>query len=111
MGDVFTPEECLAAVESAEAHADVRGGWSTQRHYAVPTTDIPMFEIPEVLAWFNGALESRLLPMLASLYPGARSNELRVHDAFLVRYDAAAQRELPMHCDQSVWSFTISLNP
>ena len=27
-----------------------------------------------------------------------------------MKYDARAQRELPVHCDQSEWSFTISLN-
>jgi hypothetical protein len=36
---------------------------------------------------------------------------VRVHDAFVVKYDAAAQRGLPMHCDQSVYSLTLALNP
>lgn len=35
---------------------------------------------------------------------------LRVHDAFVVRYDAAAQRSLPLHTDQGELSLTISLN-
>ena len=34
-----------------------------------------------------------------------------MHDAFVVKYDAAAQRGLPMHCDQSVYSLTLALNP
>ena len=35
---------------------------------------------------------------------------LRVSDAFVVRYDAAAQRSLPTHQDDSHLSLTIALN-
>lgn len=35
---------------------------------------------------------------------------LRIHDAFVVRYDAEAQRSLPLHTDQGELSLTISLN-
>jgi hypothetical protein len=34
-----------------------------------------------------------------------------VHDAFLVRYEAGAQAQLPMHTDESQLSFTLALNP
>ncbi|CAM9153870.1 unnamed protein product, partial [Phaeothamnion confervicola] len=36
--------------------------------------------------------------------------DLRVHDAFIVRYDAAAQNSLPLHTDQSDVSLTVALN-
>ena len=35
---------------------------------------------------------------------------VRVHDAFVVRYDAQAQRFLPTHVDQSSISVTLALN-
>jgi predicted 2-oxoglutarate/Fe(II)-dependent dioxygenase YbiX len=35
---------------------------------------------------------------------------VRVHDAFVVRYDAGAQRYLPAHVDQSEISVTLALN-
>ncbi|CAM9668220.1 unnamed protein product, partial [Choristocarpus tenellus] len=35
---------------------------------------------------------------------------IRVHDAFIVRYDAEAQQSLPTHTDQSEISLTITLN-
>jgi predicted 2-oxoglutarate/Fe(II)-dependent dioxygenase YbiX len=38
-------------------------------------------------------------------------SRLRVIDAFLVKYAAEKQRELPIHCDQSQFSLTIALNP
>jgi len=107
---IFTKDECRDAVKLAEEHAEGEGGWTTARHYSVPTTDIPIHAVPPLLVWFNQALEERLLPMLASQYPDAILDRVRVHDAFLVKYDAEAQKELPVHCDQSEWSFTISLN-
>lgn len=36
--------------------------------------------------------------------------QVRVHDAFVVKYDAKAQKGLPMHSDQSHYSLTIALN-
>ena len=36
--------------------------------------------------------------------------KLRVIDAFLVKYTAGKQAGLPVHCDQSLLSYTIALN-
>ena len=42
---------------------------------------------------------------------GVDGCDLRVHDAFVVRYDAeGGQRHLPVHTDDSSHSFTIALN-
>ena len=104
--------ECKAAVEAAEAWARRSGGWTTSRHYSVPTTDVPMTALPELLPWFNEALRTQLFPALSSRYPAAAADaaKLRVLDAFLVRYNAGAQSSLPTHSDQSLLSFTIALN-
>lgn len=40
----------------------------------------------------------------------ASPDELRVMDAFVVRYDAREQASLPMHIDENTFSFTIALN-
>jgi predicted 2-oxoglutarate/Fe(II)-dependent dioxygenase YbiX len=40
----------------------------------------------------------------------AGGSNVRVHDAFVVRYDADAQRFLPAHVDQSEISVTLALN-
>ena len=92
------------------------------------------------MPWFNDALRERLLPLVASapgfeptLTPIGGAASLRVHDAFIIKYSAgeasgegggdgggdggeasaavAAQAELHRHCDQSLLSFTIGLNP
>jgi hypothetical protein len=132
---VLSARECRRAIEAAEAHCSARsGGWTTSRHYAVPTTDVPVAEVPALLPWFNALLEDRLMPMLAEQFgvpplgvppggrgphtppdassacPGAGAGRLRVHDAFVVKYHEGAQRHLPLHLDQSHISLTIALN-
>ena len=82
---------------------------------SVPTTDIPLTALPELLhgdGSFTEALHTLLLPALSACYPTAapEAARLRVLDCFLVRYDAAHQASLPIHTDQSLLSFTIALN-
>ncbi len=43
---LLSVHECAAAVAAAEAHAVAHGGWTTSRHYAVPTTDLPVHAVP-----------------------------------------------------------------
>lgn len=100
---------CREAISAAEAHASKNGGWTTARHFAVPTTDVPVHAVPAVLAWFNRALADSIFPALGRWY-GVDPSRLRVVDAFLVKYDAAARRSLPLHCDQSELSITLPLN-
>eukprot|EP00979_Chaetoceros_neogracilis_P008606 scaffold1909_cov247-Chaetoceros_neogracile.AAC.2 len=113
---IFTSDECAKAVEWAESAAKSRvGGWTTSRHYAVPTTDIPIHEIPLLLDWFNRVLCDRLQPLLAMQFGeaevGKDGAKILIHDAFIVRYDATGgQKYLPLHRDQSTHSLTIALN-
>ncbi len=109
---VLTAEECAQTIADVEAHvADTRGGeWTTARHYAVPTTDVPVHECPKVLDTFNAVCRRKIFPMLARQFH-VNTADIRVIDAFVVKYDAArGQRSLPLHCDQSQFSLTVSLN-
>ena len=106
---VVPAASCADAIAIAEAHASHGGGWTTARHFAVPTTDVPVREVPALLEWFNDALRSSIFPALGALY-GLDPARLRVIDAFLVKYSAAAQRSLPLHSDQSQISITLPLN-
>ena len=113
---IISESECRQAIEWAETAAENSvEGWTTSRHYAVPTTDIPIHEIPPLLKWFNNVLRDRLRPLLASQFGeeevGKNGEYVFIHDAFIVRYDSdQAQRHLPLHKDQSTHSFTIALN-
>ena len=99
-------------MRACEAHAAAAGGWSTKRHTTVPTTDLEVHAVPAVLHWFNAVCASALFPLLEERYAplGVRADAVRVSDAFIVRYDAAAQSSLPVHVDDSHLSLTIALN-
>eukprot|EP00903_Cladosiphon_okamuranus_P010367 g9808.t1 len=108
---VLSSEECRAVIQAAEEYSKANGGWTTSRHYAVPTTDLPVHVLKPVLPWFRSLVSERLFPALAQQFDlagGARN--VYVHDAFVVRYDEGKQRHLPLHRDQSTHSFTIALN-
>lgn len=108
--NVLDAEECRQMVNLTEQYQKERGSWTTSRHYAVPTTDVPVYQIPELLAWFNVQLEQRIFPAMEAHFD--TEGRLRVFDAFLVKYDAdAGQKRLPLHNDQSEFSLTIAMNP
>ena len=109
---IIDPAECAWAIETAEAHAAANGGWMCDRHASAPTTDMAVKDIPPLLEWFNEKLETTLFPMLAGRFPDfiKDPDDIRVHDAFIVRYDASGQRSLAVHQDESTFSFTIALN-
>lgn len=109
---LLDPDDCKWLIRQVEAQCEANGGWSTQRHVQAPTTDIPISQVPAVREWFDHQLEHTLFPMLVARYPHAIrcKEELRVMDAFAVRYDATAQASLPTHQDENAFSFTIALN-
>ncbi|CAM9995413.1 unnamed protein product [Discosporangium mesarthrocarpum] len=111
-------------MQVAEEYAKEGGGWTTSRHYSVPTTDLPMHKLSPLLPWFRSLLQCKLFPALAEQFgeggggegartsgaPSAALGGYAVHDAFVVRYEGGRQRHLPLHRDQSTHSFTVALN-
>jgi predicted 2-oxoglutarate/Fe(II)-dependent dioxygenase YbiX len=107
---LLSAAQCAAVIAEAEAHAASRGGWATARHYAVPTTDVPLRSLGASRALLLEAIGAAVAPALRAAH-GVPSASLRVHDAFVVRYDAeAGQASLPRHADQSHFSLTLALN-
>ena len=106
---LLSVHDCDACVALAEDRAAQLGGWSTSRHYAVPTTDIPVHECEQLMSWFATAFRTRISPWLEAEL-GLPTASIAVHDAFVVKYSSEAQRLLPLHTDESSLSFTIPLN-
>jgi len=109
---VFTLEECKNIRDEAE-HVCSSVGWTKNRHGNYPTTDVPIIELPETLAFLRKSLYQRIYPLLRTQFseflPDAR--RLRVADGFIVKYDVkGGQAELKPHRDGSVLSFNIALN-
>eukprot|EP00933_Yihiella_yeosuensis_P052389 TRINITY_DN50451_c0_g1_i1.p1 TRINITY_DN50451_c0_g1~~TRINITY_DN50451_c0_g1_i1.p1 ORF type:complete len:501 (+),score=73.41 TRINITY_DN50451_c0_g1_i1:64-1566(+) len=117
---LLSPGECSKVVSLCEAHAAKRGGWGTVRHSSVKTTDVAVEDIPELRPWLRSLMATRLAPFLAACYPrladgsdlGPRGERVRIHDAFIVRYDAEKDESysLPAHSDISTLSFSFALN-
>ena len=113
IGQILSLEECQHAINTAEAQGE--SGWTTSRHYAVPTTDIPLHELAELHTWFYQLWKGKIRPLVRKQFQLTNSHNLSyrdifLHDAFLVRYDAERQRYLPPHFDESTHSFIIALN-
>jgi len=94
---------------------DDDGGWTTTRHAAYATTDLPCSSITSVDAWVRSNLRRTVLPELARRHGWlalgeADGSRLAFRDLFFVRYSAAGQPGLALHRDGSVISFNILLN-
>ena len=106
---VLSKKKCDMILTRAENY---HSGWTTSRHYSVPTIDIPLHEIPSILSWFRDEFFTHdLLPLFQNQFNIVSHNNLYVHDAFIVKYSCnGGQTYLPLHTDQSTLSFTINLN-
>jgi hypothetical protein len=111
---------CRQLIQWAQEYASSKdgggsSGWTTSRHYAVPTTDVPVHEVPKLLNWFVRWMDTEMLPLLQEQFPTTTTNgsqqRFYVHDAFLVRYEATrTSRFLPLHYDESTHSLILALN-
>jgi len=108
---------CRRVIEIATSN----GKWTTGRHYAVPTNDIPVHDVPELLAWFYPWMEQEMEPLLkkqflssstaAATKTAIGSRRFFEHDAFFVRYQGDGEtNHLPCHFDECTHSFVIGLN-
>ena len=93
--------------------ATSNGKFTTGRHYAVPTNDIPVHEVPKLLDWFYPWMEQELDPLIKAQFRVTDHQHQRfyVHDAFFVRYIGDKEtNHLPPHFDECSHSLLICLN-
>ncbi|KAL7542798.1 hypothetical protein ACHAWF_007251 [Thalassiosira exigua] len=114
---ILSEDECQCIISRAEEHASKsggngsNGGWTTSRHYAVPTTDIPLHQVLELHSCFREIWQGKIRPLLRRQFRlDVQHRDIFLHDVFIVRYDAQRQRYLPPHFDESTHSFVIALN-
>ena len=97
---ILAHSECKWIIEEAEKHA-LKSTWSSNRHYSVPTTDIPLHEIPSVLKWFQSSLQSKLRKLLHDQFLeefDGDINSIYINDLFIVKYDATFDDENSNNC-------------
>lgn len=97
---ILSKEECEQILTVAEKIPE----WTTKRHSAFATTDIPIRH--NTLAYLEPLVTSRLMDRLAKHY-GFKPQDLMFRDIFLVKYAAEGQRGLEMHTDGCLFSITL----
>ncbi|DBA01288.1 TPA: hypothetical protein N0F65_001793 [Lagenidium giganteum] len=109
---IWETSECVQVLATLEAVTSTRG-WDKQRHASYPTTDIPCYCVVPIDAWVRGTIRARLFPQIQRHYGIPTTQQLTFRELFYVKYEARAgeRAELPLHCDGSVLSFNILLNP
>ena len=110
-GPVLSETECGEVVAAAEAFAAANGGWTTDRHVAYPTHDLPVAALGRVGARARTLVKDRLLPELAARF-GLDAAGLSFQDMFVAKYCAekGGLAALAEHEDDSQWSFVLALN-
>ena len=115
MDELISNEDCKKLIHWALEHVQEStdgggsGGWTTRRHYAVPTTDIPIHATPKLLSWFCSDFYPRIHTILQRQF--STPKRFYIHDAFLVQYTASESNKfLPLHYDESTHSLVIALN-
>ena len=109
---VCSPKDCAFLIREGERIALLRGGWCTQRHSGVPTTDIPFSQLggdkkPLFTRWKKRLEKNIIAPILRRDYD---MEFLAFRDLFLVRYHPQEQAFLRVHRDETPVSFVLQLN-
>lgn len=121
---LMSPKECSAVLKIVDDYhtQNLNGVWGTVRQSSVKTTDVAVEDIIPLRPWLLALMHSKIFPLLAVAFPKLAdfsnllnsdgTSRLKVHDAFIVRYDAEGDKSLslPEHCDTSSMSVIFALN-
>lgn len=102
--NLLSTTECRDIIEICNKQTE----WTTARHSAFATTDIPIRNDPQ-LSYLEPLVKQRLFPELALFY-GFKVADLDFRDIFLVKYCANAQKGLKMHTDGCLFSLTLLIS-
>lgn len=102
---IASAQDCQQIIQWAEMNSR----WTGNRHYAVPTYDIPLHTDLDILQWFHNTFVTTIRYLLALQF--GTTERFYVHDAFCVKYEAgASHNHLNLHTDESTHSFILALN-
>lgn len=106
---IFSMEECDWVIRTAESEGEGLPS-SKSGKYRIGKAWIK--DMPSVLSWFNRALEAKLFPILAALFPQVVSDAslLRAHSVAILKYNQSHPRT-DVHVDDALLAFTVALSP
>ncbi len=110
----ITDDICDWVIYEAEEFGNTNG-WMSSRHNTYPTIDIPITHIQKVWSFFINIKLKQMEKYINSSYNITSSNGLKIHDCFIVKYDAnennnKKQTSLEMHTDECDFTCSILLN-
>ena len=106
---IYSADMCRYIINESEKYATHNGGWTTSRHSAYPTTDLPVDKIPSIFGIILETLKT-IMKRISISYELHNDMTIDVKDLFVVKYSHDAQTHLEMHTDASFISFNILLN-
>ena len=106
---IYSADMCRYIINESEKYATHNGGWTTKRHHAYPTTDLPVDKIPSIFGIILETLKT-IMKRISISYDLHNDMTMDVKDLFVVKYSHDAQNHLEMHKDGSTISFNILLN-
>ena len=105
----MTAKQADALVQAAEAYAGEHG-WTTNRHYNYPTTDLPWYVLsPEAQTIVDDVWRAMASNVKKRCGLGG-DDKLTINDVFLVKYTPDGQPGLHRHRDGSFASFNLMLS-
>ncbi|KAJ1994926.1 hypothetical protein GGI25_001228 [Coemansia spiralis] len=105
-GQAFSRAELILILTSVNEYV-LEKGWTTQRHGAFPTRDVP--KDTSVSSMVFGRLKDMLFPLLAK-HTGISADKWRFRDLFVIGYHEDHQRALELHSDGCLASLTLLMN-
>jgi len=96
---VVPPSVCARVIREANDYVSNlnAGVWGSVRQSSVKTTDVAIEDIPVLRGWLRDLCERKLWGIVEDRYPRLRDgmvvrgedggSRMRLHDAFIVRYD------------------------
>ena len=107
--DAVTAKQADALVQAAEAYVGEHG-WTTNRHYNYPTTDLPWYVLsPEAQTIVDDVWRAMASNVKKRCGLGG-DDTLTINDVFLVKYTPDGQPGLHRHRDGSFASFNLMLS-
>jgi tetratricopeptide (TPR) repeat protein len=109
---LFSQEECRQVMEHAHKHfGDNITAWPTLPSGRYHVAGFWIKSVPAIHAWFQEALRTKLVPLLAREFPQfCTAHDLVVDNAYLFQYNTNTGRKTDVHTDSGCLSFTIALN-
>ncbi|CEG74770.1 hypothetical protein RMATCC62417_09925 [Rhizopus microsporus] len=101
---LLTQDECESVLNVCRK----QNGWTTDRHSAFATIDIPIRTDPK-LSYLEPLVKERLFDKLGAHY-GFNKTDLDFRDVFLVKYSMDTQRGLQLHADGCLFSLTLLIS-